>query len=74
MEKKITAEQFKDKYNKLKTIKDGIDFVENLELDLLIKLRGSLEVNKEYFNLDMREDFMFGLIKSEINRRKNEKI
>ena len=63
MEKKITAEQFKDKYNKLKTIKDGIDFVENLELDLLIKLRGSLEVNKEYFNLDMREDFMFGLIK-----------
>jgi len=74
MEKKITAEQFKDKYNKLKTIKDGIDFVENLELDLLIKLRGSLEVNKEYFNLDMREDFMFGLIKSEINRRKNGKI
>ena len=49
----ISPSEFKEQFNKLKTLGECSDFINEVDAETLIKLRDSGKIIEKYFGLDM---------------------
>lgn len=59
----------KERYQELKTLGDGEEFVKSFSTDELIKFRDALQIVDDNFSLTMKDSYTLGVIKSVIDAR-----